>query len=64
MTSELEAARQARLDDIARLGDLDDSQVDYLARVDEIDDGPELACEDDVPKLTDDEWAFVIEVNR
>jgi hypothetical protein len=64
MDDELELAKALRDADLARLDELTDEQVDYLARVDELPDPSSEGVEhDDQPHLTDDEWAYIVEVS-
>jgi hypothetical protein len=59
---DLLAAHLAHLGDIETLADLTEDQLAYLESFAQVGD-EEVGCDVEVPKLTDDEWAYVIEVN-
>lgn len=51
--------------ELAALADMDNRQLHYLANLGDIPD-PEtdgLGCGDDTPKLTDEEWQYVLDMN-
>jgi hypothetical protein len=53
--------------ELESLSELSSEQLDYLANLGEIRDGEEvLECGggDDEPKLTDEEWEYVLEVTN
>lgn len=60
---EIQAAKEGLTSDLERLGELDDGQVDYLRRLSELEDD-ELELEhDEEPKLTDEEWQYVLDLS-
>lgn len=61
---DMREASEAYDAELEALADLDDDQLDYLARLGEIEDGEEgIGCEHDEPKLTEEEWAYVEAMN-
>jgi hypothetical protein len=57
------AASEEYEEALGSLDGLDDDQLDYLSRIDKVEDD-ELGVEhDDEPHLTDEEWEYVLALN-
>lgn len=59
---ELASAQEAATEDLARLADLDDEALDALAHAGDEPELDDLECDHTEPRLTDEEWQFVLDL--